>query len=391
MPVRYTLEQIQSLILYEDDSILVFHKPLQKAHHRSIIPPAERFSAFLTKHYVVFLILFLAIIPPALYGYIRTNDEVYYDMGQCLPEDIDYVTASRKLRDDFDMASTHMVLIDSSLPVDDVRAMAEEMEEIDGVDFVLCLESLIGDRVPRDLLPESLTSLLRSDRYELVLVNSKYKVASDAVNEQLARMNDILKKYDPNGMLVGEGPCMKDMIDITGHDFQVVTMVSLFAIFLIILLVERSLSLPFILIALIETAIFINLGLPHYLGQSLPFIAPICISTIQLGATVDYAILMTTRYKAGRKAGKEKREAVNIALSTSIPSVIVSGMGLFSATFGVAVYSQIDIISSMCMLMARGAIISMLMVIFVLPALLQLFDGAIRQTSMGMKPDKAER
>ena len=365
--------------------ILAFHTPLQKMSHRSLIPDMKGFAAFLTKRSPIFLVLFLLILPPALYGYTKANDEVYYDMGQCLPQDIDYVIASHKLRDEFHVASTHMILVDASLPEDKVRAMGEEMEQVEGVDALISLESLLGSRIPRDLLPESITSLVRSERYELILVTSKDKVASDAVNIQLDRLNEILKKYDPNGMLIGEAPCMNDMIKTTGHDFQVVNAVSVLAIFLIILFVEKSLSLPVLLIAVIETAIFINLGLPHYLGQSLPFIAPICISTIQLGATVDYAILMTTRYKTERKSGKDKREAVTIALATSIPSIIVSGMGLFAATFGVAVYSQIDIISSMCMLMARGAVVSMLMVIFTLPALLLLCDGLIRKTSLGMK------
>ena len=233
--------------------------------------------------------------------------------------------------------------------------------------------------------------MLKSDNLELLLVNSSYKVASDKVNAQINELNTILKKYDQNGMLIGEAPCMKDMIETTNHDFQVVNAVSIVAIFVIILLVERSISLPFILIAVIELAIFINLGLPHYLGQSLPFIAPICISTIQLGATVDYAILMTTRYKAERIALKPKAQAVQIALATSIPSIIVSGMGLFAATFGVAIYSDIDIISSMCMLMARGAIISMLLVIFILPALLMLCDRLICATTLGMRHLKKQK
>ena len=247
--------------------------------------------------------------------------------------------------------------------------MIREMETVDGVKYVLSLESVVGSRVPEEILPDSVKSIVESDRWKLLLINSEYKVASEEVNGQINSLNTILKKYDQNGMLIGEAPCMKDMIEITGHDFAVVTAVSVLAIFLIILLVEKSLSLPFILIAVIEVGIFINLGLPHYLGQSMAFITPICISTIQLGATVDYAILMTTRYKSERIGGKDKKTAVWTALYTSIPSIIVSGMGLFAATFGVALYSDIEIISSMCMLMARGAIISMLLVIFVLPAI----------------------
>ena len=366
--------------------ILVLDKPLQKTKHKSLIPDMSGFAKKITKVFPIFLVIFALLVPPAYYGYDKTNDEVYYDMGECLPQDIEYVVANSKLRDEFDIASTHMLLLDSSLSSKDVHSMIDEMKQVDGVKYVLGLESLVDASIPEEMLPESVTSLLESDRWELLLMNSEYKVASDAVNTQIDELNAILKKYDPDGMLIGEAPCMKDMIETTGHDFEVVNAVSIIAIFVIILLVEKSLSLPFILIAVIELAIFINLGLPHYLGQSLPFIAPICISTIQLGATVDYAILMTTRYKAERSSGKGKREAVSIALGTSIPSIIVSGMGLFAATFGVAVYSNIDIISSMCMLMARGAVISMLCVIFILPAMLMLFDCVIRHTSIGMKP-----
>ena len=366
--------------------ILVLDKPLQKTKHKSLIPDMSGFAKKITKVFPIFLVVFALLVPPAYYGYDKTNDEVYYDMGECLPQDIEYVVANSKLRDEFDIASTHMLLLDSSLSSKDVHSMIDEMKQVDGVKYVLGLESLVDASIPEEMLPESVTSLLESDRWELLLINSEYKVASDAVNTQIDELNAILKKYDPDGMLIGEAPCMKDMIETTGHDFEVVNAVSILAIFAIILLVEKSLSLPFILIAVIELAIFINLGLPHYLGQSLPFIAPICISTIQLGATVDYAILMTTRYKAERSSGKGKREAVSIALGTSIPSIIVSGMGLFAATFGVAVYSNIDIISSMCMLMARGAVISMLCVIFILPAMLMLFDCVIRHTSIGMKP-----
>ena len=370
--------------------ILIFDKPLQKTKHKCIIPDMHPLARKLTKVFPIFLIIFVLLISPAYYGYDKTNDEVYYDMGECLPKDIEYVIANTKLREEFDIASTHMLLVDASTSSKDVHSMIKEMDEVDGVKYVLGLESVLDSSIPEAMIPESLTKILKSDRWELLLVNSEYKVASDLVNDQLDQLNAILKKYDPTGMLIGEAPCMKDMIETTGHDFQVVNAVSIVAIFVIILIVEKSLSLPFILISVIELAIFINLGLPHYFGQSLPFIAPICISTIQLGATVDYAILMTTRYKAERAAGKSKRDAVSIALGASIPSILVSGMGLFAATFGVAVYSDIDIISSMCSLMARGAIISMLCVILILPALLMLCDGLIRHTTLGMKVKKEE-
>lgn len=364
--------------------ILVLDKPLQATRHRSLIPDMKKFAGGVARVFPVFLVIFAILIPPALYGYNKTTDEVYYDMGQCLPEDMEYVIANSKLSEEFDIASTHMVLVNAKMPARDVRAMMDEMEQVDGVKYVLGLESVIGTRVPEEILPDSIRSILKSDRWELLLINSEYKVASDAVNQQITSLNSILKKYDSTGMLIGEAPCMKDMIDTTDRDFQVVNAVSIVAIFVIIALVEKSALLPFILIAVIELAIFINLGLPHYLGQSLPFIAPICISTIQLGATVDYAILMTTRYKAERIRGNSKHDSVVTALTASIPSIIVSGLGLFAATFGVAVYSDIDIISSMCMLMARGAIVSMLCVIFILPALLMLCDKLVCVTTLGM-------
>ncbi len=365
--------------------ILLFDRPLQRTRHKALIRNANGFARKITKAFPVFLAVFVALAIPAYMGYAKTNEEVYYDMGQCLPQDIDYVIAHSKLADDFDIASTHMLLVDANLPSRDVRNMKREMEQVDGVKYVLSLESVVGSRVPEEVLPDSVRSILKSDRWELMLINSEYKVASDAVNDQIDSLNAILKKYDPSGMLIGEAPCTKDMIETTGHDFQVVNLFSIIAIFVIILLVEKSLSLPVILIAVIELAIFINLGLPHYLGQSLPFIAPICISTIQLGATVDYAILMTTRYKVERVSGKSRYEAVSTALATSVPSIIVSGMGLFAATFGVAVYSNIDIVSSMCMLMARGALISVVCVILMLPAFLMLLDGVVRHTTLNMK------
>lgn len=365
--------------------ILVFDKPLQKTKHRSLIPDMHGFAKGIVKAAPVFIVVFVLLITPALYGYRKTNQEVYYDMGQCLPQDIEYVIANSKLSEEFDISSTHMVLVNADVPSKNVRSMIKEMESVDGVKYVLGMESLVGSAVPEEIIPESLSSILKSDKWELLLINSEYKVASERVNKQIASLNSILKSYDPNGMLIGEAPCMKDMIETTDLDFKIVNAVSIIAIFIIIAVVEKSVSLPFILIAVIELAIFINLGLPHYIGQSLPFIAPICISTIQLGATVDYAILMTTRYKAERISGSDKRDSVITALASSIPSIIVSGMGLFAATFGVALYSDIDIISSMCMLMARGAVISMLCVIFILPALLYAFDKPISASTFDMK------
>lgn len=364
--------------------ILLLNKPLQSTRHRPLIPDMTAFSKKICGIFPVFLLIFLLLIPPAYYGYKKTNEEVYYDMGQCLPRDIQYVVANEKLSETFNVASTHMLLVDPSLPPSEVRQMAKDMEKVPGVKYVLGLESVLSAEVPEELLPEELVSTLKSGRSELLLVNSEYKVASDEVDGQIDSLNAILKRYDPSGMLIGEAPCMKDMIETTDHDFKVVNAVSIAAIFIIIAIVEKSISLPFILIAVIELAIFINLGLPHYLGQSLPFIAPICISTIQLGATVDYAILMTTRYKAERRT-KSSKESAAAALAVSLPSIIVSGCGLFAATFGVAVYSDMDIISSMCMLMARGAIISVLMVAFILPAMLILCDKAIIATTLDMR------
>ena len=365
--------------------ILVLDKPLQKTKHRSIIPDMRSFSKKLVKIFPVFLVVFALLIAPAFYGYEKANDEVYYNMGQCLPEDMNYVIANSKLQEDFDIASTHMVLVDAGLSPKSVKSMINEMEQVDGVKYVLGLESVVGSRVPQEILPDSIKSILESDRWELLLINSEYAPASDAVNEQLSSLSTILKSYDSTGMLIGEAPCLKDMIETTDHDFAVVTAVSMLAIFVIILLVEKSLTLPVILIAVIELGIFINLGLPHYLGQSMAFITPICISTIQLGATVDYAILMTTRYKAERIGGSGKKDAVWTALYTSIPSIFVSGMGMFAATFGVALYSDIEIVSSMCMLMARGAVISMLLVVFVLPAMFMLLDTVICKTTLDMR------
>ncbi len=364
--------------------ILVFDKPLQKTKHKSIIPNMNKFAGGIIKIFPLFLVIFAVLIVPSYYGYDKANDEVYYDMGECLPEDMNYVISNSKLSEDFNISSTHMILVNSNLTAKSIHEMTYEMEQVDGVKYVLSLESVIGSRVPEEIIPESISGILKSDRWELLLINSEYRVASDEVNNQLDSLNSILKKYDENGMLIGEAPCMKDMIETTDHDFKVVNAISIIAIFIIIMLVEKSISLPVILIAVIEFGIFINLGLPHYLGQSMAFITPICISTIELGATVDYAILLTTRYKAERMGGADKRSAIHTALYTSIPSIIVSGMGLFAATFGVALYSDIEIISSMCMLMARGAVISMLLVIFILPAMFMLLDKLICKTTIGM-------
>lgn len=368
--------------------ILILDKPLEKTMHKSLIPSTTKLAKGLVKIFPVFLVLFALLITPAYYGYDRTNDEVYYDLSQSLPEDMSNVIANTKLKEDFGVGTTEMVLVDSSVSSKDKRNMISEMEDVDGVKTVLGLESVVGSMVPEDMVPESITSVLKGDKWELMLVSSEYKTASPEISDQLKSLNSVLHKYDESGMLIGEAALTNDLIDITSVDFQVVNTISIVAIFIIIALVEKSISLPFILVAVIELAIFINLGLPHYMGQSLPFIAPICISTIQLGATVDYAILMTTRYKKERSLGNDKRTAVTIALDTSIPSVIVSAMGLFAATIGVAIYSDVDMIGSLCALMARGAIISMFCVILVLPAMFMLFDKLIGVTTLGFRPKK---
>ena len=368
--------------------ILVLDKPLEKTMHKSLIPSTKKLAKGIIKIFPVFLILFAMVVYPAYYGYSNTNNEVYYDLSQSLPEDMSNVIANTKLKEDFGVGTTHMVLTDAKLPPKQARNMAEEMEKVDGVKYVLGLESIVGPMIPEEVLPESVISVLKSDKWELMLINSEYGTATDEVSNQIESLNSIIRKYDENGLLIGEAACTNDLIDITSVDFQVVNMISIIAIFVIIAIVEKSLSLPVILVAVIELAIFINLGIPHFMGESLPFIAPICISTIQLGTTVDYAILMTTRYKKERSLGNDKRTAVTVALETSIPSIIVSAMGLFAATVGVAIYSDVDMIGSLCALMARGAIISMLCVILILPAMFMLFDKVIGVTTLGFRSKK---
>lgn len=368
--------------------ILVLDKPLNKTMHRSLIPDTKKLASGLIKIFPVFLILFGVLVFPAYYGYQQTNDEVYYDISRSLPDDMANVVANTKLKKEFGMTNTHMVLVDAKLNPKDVRQMTGELEKTDGIKFALSLESVVGPMVPEELLPDSVSRVFKSDRWEMLILSSEYSTASPEMAKQVTSLNNIIKRYDKNGLLVGEAACTNDLINITSVDFATVNAISIAAIFIIIMLVEKSLTLPVILVAVIELAIFINLGLPHYMGESLPFIAPICISTIQLGATVDYAILMTTRYKKERSLGNDKRTAVITALSASIPSIVVSAMGLFAATVGVAVYSDVDMIGSLCALMARGAIISMLCVILFLPAMFMLFDKVIGVTTMGFRPKK---
>lgn len=361
--------------------ILVFDKVLEKTKHRALIPKMDKVAEKIIKIPAVFIVLFAIILVPALYGYNRTG--VYYDMASTLPDDIDYVIATSKLDEQYDMSNVHMLLVDADMPAKDANAMMDDMENVDGVNFALGFNSLVGSAIPEEIIPDKLISILKSENYQLILISSQYKTATDEVNAQIDELNSIVKKYDDNAMLIGEAPCTKDLITITDHDFKVVSAISIAAIFVIIMIVLRSISLPVILVAVIEFAIFINLGIPYYTGTVIPFIAPICISTIQLGSTVDYAILMTTRYKRERSLGESKKDSVRTALSSSIPSILVSALGFFAATFGVAAYSDIDIISSICGLMARGALVSMVSVILVLPSFLMAFDGIIRHTGMG--------
>ena len=365
--------------------ILVLDKPLQKSRHRSLIPSGGKLSKGIVKIFPVFLLIFAILLVPSFYCYKKAGNEVYYDISKSIPQDMPNVVANTKLKSDFQMATQHMVLTDSTLDPNITRSMISEMEKVDGVNYVLSLESLVGADVPQEVLPESIRGILKGGKWELMLINSQYGLATDEVNHQIDELNGILKKHDPKGLLIGEAPCTKDLIETTDVDFRIVTIVSVLLVFLIIAIVTRSLSLPFILISVIELAIFINLGIPHLTGASMPFVGPIFISTIQLGATVDYAILMTTRYKEERMNGLRRKDAVWTALRTSIPSILVSGTGLFAATIGVAIYSDVDMISSMCILLARGAIVSMLLVILILPSMLMAFDGLIKRTTAGMK------
>lgn len=366
--------------------ILVFDKLLEKTMHKPLMPPLNAFTGFVVKRSWIFILVFALLVVPASVCYNRANKEVYYDMTQSIPDDMECAIANSKLKEEFAVGSTHMLLVSADTDGKSIRNMMSEMEKTDGVKYVLGVESVVGSLIPEEVIPDSVKNILQSENWKLYIINSEYTTASDEVNAQISELNKILKKYDESGMLIGEAPCTKDMIDITNHDFQVVNAISIAAIFIIIAIVLKSVSLPIILVAVIELAIFINLGIPHLTGTSMPFIAPICISTIQLGSTVDYAILMTTRYKRERSHGEDKRSSIATALKTSIPSITVSALGFFAATFGVAVYSDVDLISSLCNLMARGAIISMFCVIFILPAMFMLFDKVICATSIGFKP-----
>ncbi|WP_418853982.1 efflux RND transporter permease subunit, partial [Ruminococcus sp.] len=355
--------------------ILVFDKALEKTMHKDLVPSLEKPSKFIIKHHAAFIVLFIVVLIPAVYGQINTN--VYYNLTDTLPKDLNSVIANTKLDEEYNMATTHMLLVDADMQPKEVNSMLDEMGKVDGVSFSMSLDTLIGPSIPREIVPKSVTKILKSDKWQLMLIGSEYKVASDEENAQIDELSKILKSYDKDGMLIGEAAATKDLIDITDHDFKVVNIVSIAAIFIIILIALRSVSLPIILVAVIEFAITVNMGVPCFTNTTIPFIASVVIGTIQLGATVDYAILMTTRYKTERNAGKDKHEAVTIALTTSMKSIMVSALGFFASTFGVGVYSSVDMISQLCTLMSRGAIISMITVICILPSMLMLFDKVI--------------
>jgi hypothetical protein len=363
--------------------ILIFDKAIEKTSHRELIPDLSKVGNFIVKHFGIFLTAAVVIFCPMFYGY--NNYNVYYNLDSTLPADLESVVANSKLSEEYGMNSTHMLLVDSSMDAKTSNKMLDEMQQVDGVKFTLGFNSLVGSAIPEEIIPDSVSGILKSGDWQLMLIGSDYKVASDEVSEQIEQLNAIIEKYDSDGLLIGEAPATKDLIEITDHDFAVVNIVSIGVIFLIIALTFKSITIPVILVAVIELAIIINMGTAYFTGTSLPFIASVVVGTIQLGSTVDYAILMTTRYKRERSRGAEKREAVTTALQTSIKSIIVSALGFFAATIGIGVYSEIGMISSLCMLLARGALISMVVVITVLPSMFMLFDKVICKTSAGFK------
>lgn len=364
--------------------ILCFDKLIEKTKHKPLLPDIGRISDKVTKRYVIYVVAFVILLFPAIYGNNHTG--VYYNLDESLPKDLPSVIANTKLKEDYNMNTTHMILVDSSVAGSDVKKMSQEIEKVDGVKWVLGLDNLVGSGVPADMLPESVTSMLKNDKYQLLMVNSTYKVASNKVNKQIEEIDKILDKYDKGAMLVGEGPLTKDLINITDTDFKRVSAVSIGIVFVIILLLFKSITIPVILVGVIEFAIFVNMGIPFYTGTKLPFVASIVIGTIQLGATVDYAILMTTRYQRERSRGAGKFDAITTAHKFSAQSIIVSALSFFAATIGVGLYSNIDMISSLCILMARGALISMVVVVLILPSLFMVFDKIIVKTSKGFRP-----
>ena len=364
--------------------ILCCDKLIEKTKHKPLLPDIGRISDKVTKRYVIYVVAFVILLFPAIYGNNHTG--VYYNLDESLPKDLPSVIANTKLKEDYNMNTTHMILVDSSVAGSDVKKMSQEIEKVDGVKWVLGLDNLVGSGVPADMLPESVIGMLKNDKYQLLMVNSTYKVATDKVNKQIEQIDKIMDKYDKGAMLVGEGPLTKDLINITDTDFKRVSAVSIGIVFVIILLLFKSVTIPVILVGVIEFAIFVNMGIPFYTGTKLPFVASIVIGTIQLGATVDYAILMTTRYQRERSRGAGKFDAITTAHKFSAQSIIVSALSFFAATIGVGLYSNIDMISSRCILMARGALISMVVVVLILPSLFMVFDKIIVKTSKGFRP-----
>lgn len=364
--------------------ILCCDKLIEKTKHKPLLPDIGRISDKVTKRYVIYVVAFVILLFPAIYGNNHTG--VYYNLDESLPKDLPSVIANTKLKEDYNMNTTHMILVDSSVAGSDVKKMSQEIEKVDGVKWVLGLDNLVGSGVPADMLPESVTGMLKNDKYQLLMVNSTYKVATDKVNKQIEQIDKIMDKYDKGAMLVGEGPLTKDLINITDTDFKRVSAVSIGIVFVIILLLFKSVTIPVILVGVIEFAIFVNMGIPFYTGTKLPFVASIVIGTIQLGATVDYAILMTTRYQRERSRGAGKFDAITTAHKFSAQSIIVSALSFFAATIGVGLYSNIDMISSLCILMARGALISMVVAVLILPSLFMVFDKIIVKTSKGFRP-----
>lgn len=368
--------------------ILIFDKVIEKTKHRSFIPNLEKVSDFITKHYLVWIVIFLVMLFPAVYG--NNHTEVYYNIDQTLPASLDSSVANKKLEEKFNMNNIYMILLKGDYSSKEKIEMMNKMEEVDGIEWVLGMDSVVGPMVPDMMIPEGIQSSLKNGEYEIQFVCSDYKAATTKMNDQITEINEIVKGYGEDSMVIGEAPLTKDLVDVTDVDFQNVSIASIAAIFVIIMFVFKSVSLPVILVAVIEFAIFINMAIPYYTGTVLPFVASIVVGTIQLGATVDYAILMTSKYQRERGMGKDKKEAISLAHRSSMKSILISGISFFAATFGVGLYSQIDMISSICSLLSRGAIISMLVVICVLPAMLLIFDRLICVTSIGFAK-KTER
>ncbi len=360
--------------------ILIFDKPIEKTKHKPLIKSMDRLSTFITKHYKVWLAIFLILLVPAVYG--NNNTKIYYNISKSLPSTLDSNVANEKLEEDFDMSVLHLVMMDKNMDAKDKRDMLNAIDEVDGVKWTISLNSLVGASVPDSMIPKDIKSMLQSDNWELAFVCSKYESATEEVNNQIAQINEIVKGYDENAMVIGEAPMMKDLEDVTNIDLQSVNTVSMIAIFVIIMIIFKSISLPIILVAVIEFAIAVNMAVPFYQNISLPFVASIVVGTIQLGATVDYAILMTSRYQRERSKGNSKKEAISAAHKASLESIITSGLSFFAATFGVSAYSKVDMIGSICTLLSRGALISVVVVALVLPAMFLIFDKVICKTSI---------